>query len=288
MSFDAGSITGKLGLDISEFGEGMLQAQSVASLFPAVVADFMVNPLLAVVEAAKEAARAVFEAVSGVGNAAQELGIQAAKAGVSVGYFSRMSEVAKTVNVSAEQLGTAFKFLEKNAVDAVGGNKVAEKSFGDLGISVEFLRDHLNDTEAIFERVHSAINGLATPAEATRRAMEVMGRQGGDIVPLFKLGRDEIQAMGDTAQRWARSSTRSRSSEARATSGWRSRSGRRSRGSGVPWPSRSYKCWPTTWAKSCPSSSSSPRRSARPSSGASTSSRRRTARRRSRGSRSWA
>ena len=48
--------------------------------------------------------------------------------------------------------------------------------------------------------MHAAINALPTAAERTRRAMEVMGRQGGDIVPLFKLSRDEIKSLGDTAE----------------------------------------------------------------------------------------
>ena len=44
--FDAGGITSKLSLDVSGYAQGMLQATSIAQMFPSVVTSFLANPLL--------------------------------------------------------------------------------------------------------------------------------------------------------------------------------------------------------------------------------------------------
>ena len=61
MSFDAGSITGSLKFDISEFTSSILSAQSIAGIFPSVVTSYLVNPLLGFVETVKEAGRAILD-----------------------------------------------------------------------------------------------------------------------------------------------------------------------------------------------------------------------------------
>ena len=49
MSFDAGAITSTIGINVNPFAQGMLQATSIAKLFPATVTEFLANPILAVI-----------------------------------------------------------------------------------------------------------------------------------------------------------------------------------------------------------------------------------------------
>lgn len=202
MSWDAGAITGTLGLNINEYGEGMLQAEGIAQAFPAIVTEFLENPLLAVVSLAHEAAEAYVEMFTEVANGAANMSLLAEKGGVSITFLSELAAVGKTVNVGVEQISVAMKFLNRNMVDAIDGNETAQKSFLNLGITTDFLRDNLNNTEAVFNAVHAAISALPDEAERSRLSMEVMGRQGDALVPIFNLTREHLQDLIDTAHQF--------------------------------------------------------------------------------------
>lgn len=61
--FDAGGIASTLGLDLSDFAKGMVEANSIAAAFPAVVTSFLANPLLGIIQVAEKAASAVIKAM---------------------------------------------------------------------------------------------------------------------------------------------------------------------------------------------------------------------------------
>jgi hypothetical protein len=63
MAFDAGSITSTLGLDMSGYARGMLQAEAITRIFPETVQTFLANPLLLLPEIAERAMGGVVEAV---------------------------------------------------------------------------------------------------------------------------------------------------------------------------------------------------------------------------------
>src|SRR2546426_11124158 len=113
MSFDAGAIVGSLQLNISPFAQGMLQAESIAKLFPAVVTNFMANPLLGLVGIAETAAHGIEHAFSHVAALVKEslshtsesmhaLGIEAERAGVSAQFLGAIGAAAKEVHVDID------------------------------------------------------------------------------------------------------------------------------------------------------------------------------------------
>ena len=203
MPFDAGAIIGSLQLDTSGYTGGMLEAEGLAKLFPAVVTDFMVNPLLGFAAIAKETADSVARAVEFVvhdvehiGTAFHTIGLEAERAGFSVEAFSKLSLISSTVGVSAESFGNALKFLQEHTADAANGNKEAAEHFQALGISVDFLRANLNDSQAVLSAVKEGIDGLGSNAEKTRAAMSLMGREGASLVPLFSLSAEATAKLG--------------------------------------------------------------------------------------------
>lgn len=201
MSFLAGSIVGSLGLNISEFSKGMIEAEGMSELFPEVVKAFLVNPLLGVMDAAKEAAAFITETVFEIGNAASQAGLDAQKAGVGVEFFSQYAAVGKTVNVSNEQLVQGFKFLQRSMVDAVGGtNQLALRGFGSLGISTDFLKGHLNDVQGAMSLVHEKLMQIPEAALRTRIGMEIMGRGGADLLPILAMQGEHFQEIIDRAR----------------------------------------------------------------------------------------
>lgn len=188
MSFDAGAITSTLGLDISPFGKGMLEANALAAVFPQTVTTFLANPLLGLISIAEKAASAIKSAFVGVASAADNAGEAAEKVGVSVEFLTGIGAVAKDAGSSVEGLGDAMKFLNNNAADAAAGNQTAIKAFGDLGISVTDAAGQLKGGEAIFFEVADAIASLPSEAQKTQAAMNLLGRGGNDMIAVLNQG----------------------------------------------------------------------------------------------------
>ncbi len=143
MSFDAGSITGSLGIDTDPFAKGMLKATSIAQLFPATVTNFLANPLLGVAGVMKSAGQSIIGGLQlihqnflDVGHAADNMGEAAQKAGVSAAFLSTVGRAAADAGGGVEALGDALKFLNKNTAEVLSGNKEVTADFARLGVSV--------------------------------------------------------------------------------------------------------------------------------------------------------
>ena len=207
--WDAGSIVGKLSLDIGEYGHGMLQAEGMMHTFGPMVTEFMENPLLGVVEIAKQAGEGLVElgekfveTLSEVASHAQKMGLEAMKAGVGVEFLSGLEAAGKRVGITVDEIGNSFKFLERNAATATEGglgsaNVIA--GFEKLGISTDYLKSHMGDMESMFRAVRMGIQAIPDPAERTRAALQVLGREGAGMVPLFLMSDQAMRQHIQTA-----------------------------------------------------------------------------------------
>src|SRR5688572_27671777 len=104
MAFDAGSIIGKMSMDISGWSRGFMQATSIAQIFPATVSNFIANPLLGLIGLAKDAGSAFTSAFSEIASSADNAGEAAEKVGVSVGFLTGVGAVAKDAGASMQSL----------------------------------------------------------------------------------------------------------------------------------------------------------------------------------------
>jgi hypothetical protein len=193
MSFSAGAITGSIGLDISEYSHSMLEATSIAHIFPSTVTSFLASPLLGLVDIAKRAGEAIVGAFTSVGRAADNAGEAAERAGVSVEFLTSVGAAAKDSGSSVQGLGDALKFLNNNAADAASGNEQTAKNFTDLGVSVTSAGGKLKGTEALFFELADAIAKLPTAAQKTQAAMNLLGRGGVDMIPTLNKGSASIK-----------------------------------------------------------------------------------------------
>jgi hypothetical protein len=195
MTFAAGTVSGNLKFDLSEYTRSMIDAQSLMQAFPPIVLEFLENPMLATIETFKESADAFGEMVQEIADDAQKIGLEAEKAGTSVEYFSEQAHLAATVNISPEQLSTGFKFLQKNAVDATQGVKEAAESFQALGLSIDWVRDHLNDTQGLMEAVRDRISEISNVSDRTRLSMAILGKAGSDLGTYLAIPKDQADAL---------------------------------------------------------------------------------------------
>jgi hypothetical protein len=134
-----------------------------------------------------------------------EIGKAAAKTGVGAEAFSELAFAAKQSDVEMSSLSTAFKKLQVTISSAGSGTKAAQEAFAALGIEFESFRALAPDKQ--FELIAEQISKIQDPADKTRAAVELFGRSGADLLPLFEQGAAGIRMAREEAQRLGASLT---------------------------------------------------------------------------------
>jgi hypothetical protein len=227
MSFDAGTVEGRLNLNTTQFKDGFSEAhthaeteggrirevlESITEVFsealgPAVgqfanqlqsaFAGFSEGGIIGSLNAIGIGAGFIRESVEGAAEEFHKMGIESEKLGVPVEFFSRLAAVGKSVAIAPEQLAQAFVLLNVHAAEAVEGNKEAERGFGMLGISASELTKHLTDTKWIVQAVLDGLDKLPEGAARGAAAHDLLGRSGAALIPLLSLGNEEIKRRAD-------------------------------------------------------------------------------------------
>jgi hypothetical protein len=192
---DAGAIVGKMGMEISGYAQGMLQATAIAQLFPASVTAFLANPLLGVISLAKEAAGAIAGAFRSTAARFDDMGEAAERAGLKVETLSGMGHVAQMAGSSLQGVAEAAKFLQQNMQQAMDGNEQARNDFARLGLTLADVEAGTKDLDGFLFRVGDSLAALPTNAAKTTAAMSLMGRGGTELIPVFNKGAVEIQRL---------------------------------------------------------------------------------------------
>lgn len=112
--------------------------------------------------------------------------------GLTVSELQSLQYAAEQTGVSSEQLTTALDRFNRNVSETALGTGIAKRSFEDLGISVTDQQGVLRDTNDIFNDVSDAIQGVESPADRTRIAMDLFGRSGAALVNTLADGSGEI------------------------------------------------------------------------------------------------
>ena len=201
MSFNAGSISSSLNLDVSDFAQGMLQANSIAAIFPQTVQNFLANPLLGFIGILQDATRAMIGFFNEGTARADKMNDLAASIGVSVEALSGWGLVAEQAGSSTDAVADAFKFLGKNAAEAAGGSTQAMEAFARVGISSDVVNANLSNLDVLLGKVADGIQGLSS-AERTAAAMDLLGRSGTDLIPALRQGSKEIDLQRQQFALW--------------------------------------------------------------------------------------
>lgn len=123
----------------------------------------------------------------------------AARLGMTYGEFAGLSLAADLAGVSMDTIGKASQKAEIAFAKAAGGSKVATAAFAGLGLSVE----ELNGMSAAdrFDAIASAIAALPTEAQRAEAAVQLFGKAGTELLPLFAGGAEGIAAARAEAER---------------------------------------------------------------------------------------
>ena len=107
-----------------------------------------------------------------------------------------LSELAYACDISGASLGDVEKGVKKMAksiTDADAGLETYLRSFRRIGIDIEELKKMKPEDQ--FIAIGTAIEGLGSETEKAATAQEIFGRAGTTLLPLFREGKDGIEAL---------------------------------------------------------------------------------------------
>lgn len=107
----------------------------------------------------------------------------AASLGLTYKALEDLALIAGEASVSQESLGQSIGFMQRSLVDAASGAGSAAASLKTLGINAKDLLALSPDEQ--FNAIATAISSIEDPAARTAIAMDVFGRSGRQIIPMF-------------------------------------------------------------------------------------------------------
>lgn len=123
----------------------------------------------------------------------------AARLGMTYGEFAGLSLAADLAGVSMDSVGKATQKAEIAFAKAAGGSRTATAAFAGLGLSVDQL-NQLSPAER-FDAIAEAIAALPTEAQRAAAAVQIFGKAGAELLPLFAGGAEGIAAAREEAER---------------------------------------------------------------------------------------
>lgn len=134
------------------------------------------------------AVREITQFVESTIDMGREIAGSARLLGVTTDQFQMLSGAAQLSGLSAEDVTTGFKFLNKNMGEAImkGGDSAA--LFQKLGIQLKDTNGHARDSFEVFNDVADAIAKIPDPMQRTYVATELMSRGGARMTKMLAGG----------------------------------------------------------------------------------------------------
>lgn len=132
-------------------------------------------------------------------NAGDRLNDLSRQTGVSVETLSRLSLAAAQSGTDIESVAASINRLQRNLSVANTDGKEAAKAFTQMGLSIAELRSM--SPEQQFLKIAERINEFGDQADRTRLLIDIFGKSGASLGPMFAEGSEGIRAAMDQAER---------------------------------------------------------------------------------------
>jgi hypothetical protein len=114
----------------------------------------------------------------------------AARTGIAAGEILVLERAFQNSGAGAEKAGPAINKMQRAIVEAGQGVTTYQRAFDSLGISLDDLSKQ--DAATQFQTIAKAIAGTEDPAQRAASAMQIFGRSGAELLPLFGSMSSEI------------------------------------------------------------------------------------------------
>jgi hypothetical protein len=119
--------------------------------------------------------------------------------GVATDVLGKFIYAAEQEHASTEAMSKGLTFLQRSLYDASKGIGEGKIAFDELGFSITGVEGNLKPVDEAFLELVDMFGEVTDESKLTGMAMKVFGRAGVELVPFMKLGREEIEKLGDEA-----------------------------------------------------------------------------------------
>ncbi len=121
-------------------------------------------------------------------------------AGVSVESLSSLRLAAAAAGIDQDQLGVSLKKLNQNLSEAAGNaTSKSGEAFRALGINVKNANGSIKDAGAVLSEIADKFQGFADGPNKTALAVQLLGRQGQQLIPVLNQGSAGLNEFKDAA-----------------------------------------------------------------------------------------
>jgi hypothetical protein len=177
------TVSTKMVLDTTGFNRSIKSAESSMSKFKAVAGRAALAGVAAGFAAATAAAAGLAVGINSAIQVGARLDDLAARTGLAAGQARILEKAFVLAGMSADQVGPVINKMQKAIVDAGSGSGAASESFQRLGLSAAQLSGLTADEQ--IRAIGAAISALENPTDRAAAAMDLFGRAGGQLLPLF-------------------------------------------------------------------------------------------------------
>ena len=195
-----GNMAIQLGLNLTNFTSDWKRAARENAKHSKKMQKDLENAMKRVAQATTGAAVALALMIRKTAAVGDQFSKMSQKLGVSVDFLSKYDFIAGQAGTNIETVGTAIKKMEKSINDANNGLTTSIRAFDSLGISLETL-NKLSPEEQ-FALLSDAMGKVETQSIKTGAAMDIFGRAGTDLIPMFGMAVAETDKLTDAQKRF--------------------------------------------------------------------------------------
>lgn len=122
-----------------------------------------------------------------------------ARTNVSAASLSELGYAAKETGSSLEELESGLRTMQLRLLDARGGSEAVRKTLAELGLTLDAISRMTPEQQ--FEAIASAIAKIKDPAKQAKLSLEMFGKAGAALKPLFVGGAAAIKALREEAKK---------------------------------------------------------------------------------------
>lgn len=135
------------------------------------------------IKAAMSAARGTLDNFKEALDMGGELNDLSERTGETAGNLMIMRRAFDNTGVGAEKVGATLNKLQRSIVEAGRGSATQERAFKELGLSIQELQ-YMAPIDQM-RAVGQALAGVENESKRTALAMDILGRSGGELLPLM-------------------------------------------------------------------------------------------------------
>lgn len=115
-----------------------------------------------------------------------ELSDLSARTGISARALITLRQAFKDAGLGADSVGSSINKLQRTIVEAASSGGAAADALAGIGLSAQSLASLAPEDQ--FSQVAAAISAIQNPAERSAAAMQIFGKSGAELLPLFAEG----------------------------------------------------------------------------------------------------